>query len=150
MSAMTSQITGFTIVSPTVCSGADQRKHQSSTSLAFKRGIYLWLVNSQHNGPVTRKMFPLDEVIVWRNFGRLDNSMWPIDPIWHRVFWSVTHCDLSIQWLHHGIDALCSNCTPQRYAHDSRFVSLSCGVPLVDFNPRTITTCVRVNRSFQQ
>ena len=45
-------------------SGADQRKHQSSTSLAFVRGIYLWPVNSLHKGPVTRKMMPFDEVIM--------------------------------------------------------------------------------------
>ena len=45
MSAMTSQITGVTIVYSTVCSGADQRKHQRSASLAFVRGP----VNSPHN-----------------------------------------------------------------------------------------------------
>ena len=39
MSAMVSQITGISMVWPTVCSGADQRKHQSSASLAFARGI---------------------------------------------------------------------------------------------------------------
>ena len=42
MSTITSQITGVSIVYPTVCSGADQRKHQSSTSLAFVRGIHRW------------------------------------------------------------------------------------------------------------
>ena len=35
MSAMASQITGVSIVYSTVCSGADQRKYQSSASLAF-------------------------------------------------------------------------------------------------------------------
>ena len=35
MNKMASQITGVLIVYPTVCSGADQRKHQSPTSLAF-------------------------------------------------------------------------------------------------------------------
>ena len=39
MSAMASQITGFMIVYSTVCSGAYRRKHQSSASLAFLRGI---------------------------------------------------------------------------------------------------------------
>ena len=39
MTAMASQITGLTIVYPTVYWGVDQRKHQSSTSLAFVRGI---------------------------------------------------------------------------------------------------------------
>ena len=32
-------ITGVSIVCSTVCSGEDQRRHQSSTSLAFVRGI---------------------------------------------------------------------------------------------------------------
>ena len=40
MSAMTSEITSVSIVYSTVCSGADQRKHQSSTSLAFVRGSH--------------------------------------------------------------------------------------------------------------
>ena len=44
--------------------GADQRKHQSSASLAFVRGIHRWPVNSPHKGPVTRKMFPFDDVIL--------------------------------------------------------------------------------------
>ena len=44
--------------------GADQRKHQSSASLAFVRGIHRWPVNSSHKGPVTRKMFPFDDVIM--------------------------------------------------------------------------------------
>ena len=64
MSAMVSQITLLTIVSSTVYSGADQRKHQSSASLAFVRGIHRSPVNSPHKGPVTRKMFPFDDVIM--------------------------------------------------------------------------------------
>ena len=35
MSAMASQITGVSIVYAAFCSGADQRKHQSSALLAF-------------------------------------------------------------------------------------------------------------------
>ena len=61
MSAMASQMTSLTIVYSTVYSGADQRKHQGSASLAFVRGIP---VNSPHKGPVTRKMFPFDDVIM--------------------------------------------------------------------------------------
>ena len=37
MGAVACQITSFTIVYSTVYSGADQRKHQSSASLAFVR-----------------------------------------------------------------------------------------------------------------
>ena len=48
----------------TFYSGADQIKHQSSASLAFVRGIHRWPVNSPHKGPVMRKMFPFDDVIM--------------------------------------------------------------------------------------
>ena len=64
MGAMASQITSLTIVYSTVYSGADQRKHQSSASLAFVRGIHRWPVNSPHKWPVTQKMFPFDDVII--------------------------------------------------------------------------------------
>ena len=64
MGAMASQITSPTIVYSTVYSGADQRKHQSSPSQAFVRGIHRWRVNSPHKWLVTRKMFPFDDVIM--------------------------------------------------------------------------------------
>ena len=64
MSTMVSQITSLTIVCSTVYSGTDQRKHQSSTSLAFVRGIHRWPVNSPHKWPIMRKMFPFDDVIM--------------------------------------------------------------------------------------
>ena len=40
MGAMASQITSLTIVYSTIYSGADQRKRQSSASLAFVKGIH--------------------------------------------------------------------------------------------------------------
>ena len=40
------------------------KKHQSSASLAFVRGIHRLPVNSPHKWPVTRKMFPFDDVIM--------------------------------------------------------------------------------------
>ena len=64
MSAIASQITSLTIVYSTVYSDADQRKHRSSASLAFVRGIHRGPVNSSHKWPVTRKMFPFDDVII--------------------------------------------------------------------------------------
>ena len=64
MSVIASLITSLTIVYSSVYSGADQRKHQSSASLAFVRGIHRRPVNSPHKGPVTRKMFPFDDVIM--------------------------------------------------------------------------------------
>ena len=68
VSAMASQITSLTIVYSSVYSSADQRKYQSSASLAFVRGIHRWTANSPHKTPVTRRMFPFDDVIItsWR------------------------------------------------------------------------------------
>ena len=59
MGTMASQITSLAIVYSTVCSGADQRKHQSTASLAFVRGIHRGPVNSPHKWPATRKCFHL-------------------------------------------------------------------------------------------
>ena len=64
MGAIASQITSLTIVYSTVYSGADQSKHQSSASLVFVWGIHRGPVNSPHKWPVTRKMFPFDDVIM--------------------------------------------------------------------------------------
>ena len=64
MGAVVTQITSLTIVYSLVYSDADQRKHQSSVSLAFVRGIHRWPVNFPHKEPVTRKMFPFGDVIM--------------------------------------------------------------------------------------
>ena len=64
MDSIASQITNLTIVYSTVHSGAEQRKHQSSASLAFVWEIHRWPVNFPHKWPVTRKMFPFDDVIM--------------------------------------------------------------------------------------
>ena len=71
MGAMASQITSLTIVYSTVYSGADQKKLQSSASLAFVWGIHRRPVNSPHKWPVTRKMFPFDDVIMRRAISQL-------------------------------------------------------------------------------
>ena len=64
MGAMASEITNLTMVYSTVYSDADQRKHQSSASLAIVRGIHRGPVNFPHKWPVTRKMFPFHDVIM--------------------------------------------------------------------------------------
>ena len=61
MGTVASQITSLTIVYSTLCS--DQRKYQSTASLAFVTGIHRWPVNSPHEGPVTQ-LFPFDGVIM--------------------------------------------------------------------------------------
>ena len=73
MGEMVSQITSLTIVYSTVYSGADQRKHQSSASLAFVRGIYRGPVNSPHKWPVTRHFFPKNW---WRH-----HVIWLVNPV---------------------------------------------------------------------
>ena len=81
MGAIASQITSLTIVYSTFYSDADQRKHQSSASLAFVRRIHGGTVNSLHKGPVTRKMFSFDDVIMrYQPIGLLFwNSSWWYD-----------------------------------------------------------------------
>ena len=66
MGAIASQITSLTNVYSIVYSEADQRKYQSSASLAFVQGIHRGPVNSPHKWPVTWKMFPFDDVIMKR------------------------------------------------------------------------------------
>ena len=60
MSAMASQITGVSIVYSTVDSDLDQRKHQSSASLVFVRGIPRWipLTKGQWHGKCFHLMAP--------------------------------------------------------------------------------------------
>ena len=64
MVTIASQFTSVMIVYSTVYSDVDQRKHQSSTSLAFVWGIHRGPVNSPHKWPVTWKMLPFDYVII--------------------------------------------------------------------------------------
>ena len=64
MGEIASDITSLAIVFSTAYSVTDHRKHQSSASLAFVRGIHRWPVNSPHKWPETRKMFPFDDVIM--------------------------------------------------------------------------------------
>ena len=65
MSAMGSQITtsGFFI-------------QPFTASLAFLRWIHRSPVNSPHKGPVTRKMFPFDDAIMFRDGSRFAPSQW--------------------------------------------------------------------------
>ena len=79
MSAMASQITTPMIVYSTVYSGVDQRKYQSYASLAFVRGIHRLPVNSPHKGPVTRKMFPFDDVIMF--LSTIPSHVWGLDGV---------------------------------------------------------------------
>ena len=73
MDTMASQITSRTIVYPTVYSGADQRKHQSSASLAFVWGIHRCVGNSPVTGEFPAQMASNAESasIWWRHHGSI-------------------------------------------------------------------------------
>ena len=63
--ALASQITSLTVVYSTVYSDVDQRKHQSSASLAIVRGIHRWPVNSSHKCQLRGNVS-----IWWRHHGQ--------------------------------------------------------------------------------
>ena len=85
MCTIASQISSLIIVYSIVYSDADQRKHQSSASLPFVRGIHRGPVNSSHKWPVTQKMFPFDDAIMFREkhknskFNQHHSCWWPGD-----------------------------------------------------------------------
>ena len=78
MSAMASEITGLTIVYSTVYSGADQRKHQSSASLAFVPAQ-----RASNAGNVSIWWRHHEAVNLWFGF-RVQGHLWLVQHIcWH-------------------------------------------------------------------
>ena len=71
MGAMASQITSLTIVYSTFIQAQIKK---STASLGFVREIHRWPVISPHKGPVTRKMFPFDDVIMDEPHGKVPGS----------------------------------------------------------------------------
>ena len=73
-------------------------------SLAYERGIHRWPVNSPHKGPVLRKRFPFDDVILLCLMGEL----WIVygayyGEVWSRYNWIelglfCTHVIMSAYW----------------------------------------------------
>ena len=127
MGPMASQITSLTIVYSTVYSGADQRKRQSSASLAFVWGIHQWPVNSPQKCTVTLKMFPFDDVIMWswlrgsycnnKTYGhrwsmglsRVQNeSRCSICAAPGRPFSQISQCIRIYPTMHHFVTAMCT------------------------------------------
>ena len=89
MGAIASQIITLTIVFSIDYSDAGQRKHQSSASLAIVRWIHRGPVNSPHKWPVTRKMFPFDDVIMslvcWIQWQSSSDRNWEINFCWQQI-----------------------------------------------------------------
>ena len=111
MGAIASQITSLTIVCSTVYSDADLRKQQSSASpvnsphKGQRRGAlrffwsayekYCWVNNRPVARPVTRKMFPFDDVIMSYDTAKLWKLQQIISVITlqrcSRMMWTESH-----------------------------------------------------------
>ena len=76
MGTIASQITSLTIVYSTIYLDADQRKHQRSAPLASVRGSHRGPVDSPHKWPVTRKMFPFDDVMMSQSYNVVYWGIW--------------------------------------------------------------------------
>ena len=143
MTMLASHITSLTVVYSIVYLGVDQRKHQSSASLSFVRGIHRGPVNSPHKWPVTRKMFPFDDVIMklmW--FTELNTNRVQCMPRESQeLLWKVTKIvfvgrNQHSSYGHMGCMRLRTN-----FAAESRVVTWSCG----DRSVSKETYCVAYN-----
>ena len=114
MSAMLSQITGVSNLHSTVCCCADQRKHESSSSLAFVREIHRSPVDSPHKGSLTRKMFPFDYVIMV-TIPTIVLCMLSVCNLHKSCLWMN-----SLRWRHNGLDSV-SNHQPHDCLHNHLF-----------------------------
>ena len=103
MTMLASQITSLPVVCSIVYSDVNQRKHQSSASLAFVREIHRGPVNFPHKWPVTRKMFPFDDVIMskglvyfasFHSVNRVGISTLPLIPAFYPETAWVYYCNV--------------------------------------------------------
>ena len=101
MGAIASQITSLTIVFSTVYLDTDQRNYQSSASLAFAWGIHRRSVNSPHKWPVTRKMFPFDDVITGMHVLSYHayEKKYPNTHVWYTILQLYSSCSGNIQYM---------------------------------------------------
>ena len=92
MGAIASQITSLTIVYSTVYSDADQRKHQSSASLAFVRGIHQdrWIPRT--NGQLRGKCFHL-MTSSWI-YCNINDTLWFHQ--WRQIIWQHNNSPLEV------------------------------------------------------
>ena len=99
MGAMASQIISLALVYSTAYWRADQRKHQSSVSLAIVRGIHRWTMNSPHKCSVTRKLFPFGDVIMTSRLYRVavndSCARWRMPNNCYIKLMPTPHCELS-------------------------------------------------------
>ena len=109
MGTIASQITSLTRVYSIVFSDADQRKHQSSASLAFVRGIHRGPVNSPQKWPVARKMFPFDDVIMLNSLRVImawPKFSYPVETYFARKKYWYWFCRHTLQWAYIDTDSV--------------------------------------------
>ena len=120
--AIAFQITSLTIVYSIVYSDADQRKHQSCASLAFVRGIHRGPMNSPHKWPVTRKLFPFDDVIMTY----ISTSVIIRDGLWRvTIRVQIAYCHQMIKWNMKLDDSVRAPRAPIGLAHISQQSNLN-------------------------
>ena len=105
MSVMASQITSVLIIYLTLWSGTDQRKHQSSMSLAIMQGIHRWPAKGQY----------VENVSIW----------------WHHHGWAP--CKEPVMWSFYVFFVLSLNklLTKQLYCQWFRTQWHSCSIIVV-------------------
>ena len=81
MSAMASQTTSVSIICSTVCS--------KLRVTGRCEGIHWWPADSAQKGPVTRKMFPFDDVIIFMKQGELSCI---------RIHWVPFHTHITVSY----------------------------------------------------
>ena len=130
MGSMASQITSLTIVYSAIYSGADQRKHLSSASLAFVWGIHWGPVNSPHKWPVTRKMFPFDDVIMQYEYTGMKQSnlikTWPFDTAKSRTIKKNIYFILNSPEAHYTLSTQTSYGNTSNQGNSRHIIGLGC------------------------
>ena len=81
MPAIASQITSLTIVYSTVYPRHRSKKISKLRATGLCARNHWWPVNSPHKGPVTRKMFPFDDVIMMTLVPTLNHVHNTSDPL---------------------------------------------------------------------
>ena len=95
MNAIVCQITASRFFTQALIQAHIKEKNQSFASLALVRGIHRWPVNSPHKGPVTRKMFPFDDLIMilWKStdkFRMYTNTFSTTYTVCYKQIWHIS------------------------------------------------------------
>ena len=135
MTMLAYQITSLTVVYSIVYSGVNQRKHQSSASLAFVWEIHRGPVNFPHKWPVTRKLLPFDDVIM-----QTDKTTWHLG---HKYMCVYIHIYIYIIIYIHICSWYVHRTRPGvMWSHRIMFTILRLSGPI--WQPKSLSTLARV------